>query len=175
MRKLGAILFLVLLAVGVWAGARWMVTRGQVKATIIFQSAAGLKSGDPVMENKTVVGKVTNISRLDDRDAVTLRLDRDHRNAIVSDSLFTIDDHQLIVMNAFAVGAPIEDGAVLQVKEDRVSKWLAKNGQTVEPLVDKLKQQADKGVETVRTSSADEAQKLKEKVDSWVDKVRKKK
>lgn len=175
MRKLGAILFLAVLAVAVWAGARWMVTRGTVKATLIFQSAGGLKSGDPVVQNQLVVGKVTNISKLDDRDAVTVRLDRDHRKTIVSDSLFTIDDHKLIVMNAFAVGAPVEDGAVIQVKDDATHRWMAKNGQKLEPLVDKLKTEADKGVETVRTSSSDEAQKLKEKVDALVDKVRKKK
>jgi len=174
MRKLGAIFFIVLLAAAVWAGARWMVSRGQVKATIIFQSAEGLNSGDPVVENKLVVGKVTRIDKVDDRDAVTVRLDRDHRRAIVADSLFTIDKHQLLVMNAFAVGAPVENGAVLQAKEDTVSRWLAKNGGKVEPLVDKLKQKADQGVETVRTSSGEEAQKLKEKVDGWVDKVRKK-
>jgi hypothetical protein len=127
-----------------------------------------------VVTNQLVVGKVLGISKLDDKDAVTIRLDRDHRKAIVSDSLFTIDDHKLVVMNAFAVGAPIEDGTVLQVKEDRLSKWAAKYGRQVEPYVDKLKAQADKGVETVRTSSSDEAQKLKEKVDALVDKVRKK-
>ena len=175
MRKLGAILFLAVLAVAVWAGARWMVTRGTVKATLIFQSAGGLKSGDPVVQNQLVVGKVTNISKLDDQDAVTVRLDRDHRKSIVSDSLFTIDDHKLIVMNAFAVGAPVEDGAVIQVKDDATHRWMAKNGQKLEPLVDKLKTEADKGVESVRTSSSDEAQKLKEKVDALVDKVRKKK
>lgn len=175
MRKLGAILFLAILAVAVWAGARWMVTRGTVKATIIFQSAAGLSSGDPVVENKIDVGRVTRIDRVDDKDAVTVRIDRDHRRAIVADSLFSIDDHKLVVMNAFAVGAPVENGAVIQAKEDSVSRWLAKNGGKVEPLVDKLKEKADQGVETVRTSSGGEAQKLKEKVDAWVDKVRKKK
>jgi hypothetical protein len=174
MRKLGAILFILFLAVCVWAGARWMTTRGTVKATIIFQSAGALRGGDPVVSNQAVIGHVTRVDKVDERDAVTIRLDRDHRNAIVSDSLFTVDDHKLVVMNAFAVGAPIEDGAVIQVKEDRLTKWLAKNGQKVEPLMDKLKQQADKGVETVRTSSSGEAQKLKEKVDGWVDKVRKK-
>jgi hypothetical protein len=173
MRKLGAILFLAVLAAAVWAGARWMVTRGTVKATIIFQSAQGLSSGDAVVENKATVGKVTRIDKMDDRDAVTVRIDRDHRRAIVSDSLFTIDDHKLIVMNAFAVGAPVENGAVIQAKEDKLSRWLAKNGGKVEPLVARGK--ADQGVETVRTSSSGEAQKLKEKVDSWVDKVRKKK
>ncbi|HJW92894.1 MAG TPA: MlaD family protein [Thermoanaerobaculia bacterium] len=174
MRKLGAILFLAVIAVCVWAGARWAVTRGTVKATIIFQSAAGLRSGDPVVANQVVVGKVTNISKLDDRDAVTIRLDREHRKTVVSDSLFTVDDRKLVVMNAFAVGAPIEDGAVIQVKEDRLSKWAAKYGQKVEPLVDKLKAKADQGVESVRTSSSGEAQKLKEKVDSLMAKVRKK-
>jgi len=174
MRKLGAILFLVVLAVAVWGGARWFAGRGQVKATILFRSAAGLSSGDPVMENKIAVGRVSRIDKVDDRDAVTVRLDKDHRRAIVSDSLFYIDDHKLVVTNTFAVGAPVENEAVLQAKEDTLSRWLAKNGSKVEPLVGKLKEKADEGVETVRTSSGEEAQKLKAKVDSWVDKVKKK-
>jgi len=174
MRKLGAILFLVVLAVAVWLGARWIADRGTVKATILFKSAEGLRGGDPVVENKVVCGRVTRIDKVDDRDAVTVRLDREHRRAIVSDSLFVIDEHQLVVMNAFAVGAPVENGAMLTAKEDRLSRWLAKNGSKVEPLMETLKEKADKGVETVRTSSSDEAQKLKDKVDSWVDKVRKK-
>jgi len=175
MRKLGAILFIAFLAVCVWAGARWMVTRGTVKATIIFDHAGGLRAGDPVVANKVTIGRITRVDKVDDRDAVTIRIDREHRKAVVGDSLFSVENRKLVVMNAFAVGAPIEDGAVIQVKEDRLTQWLAKNGQKVEPMVDKLKQQADKGVDTVRTSSSDEAQKLKEKVDAWVDKVRKKK
>ncbi len=174
MRKLGSLLFLIVLAAGIWVGARWIAGRGTAKATILFNSAAGLRSGDPVIENKVVAGRVTRIDRVDDRDAVTVRLDAGHRRAIVSDSLFTIEDHKLLVTNAFAVGAPVENGAILQAKEDKVSRWLAKNGPKVEPLVESLKQKADNGVESVRSSSNEEAQKLKDKVDGWVDKTKSK-
>jgi len=172
MRKLGSFFFLLILAAGVWIGARWIAGRGTVKATILFNSAAGLRSGDPVIENKVAVGKVTRIDRVDDRDAVTVRLDAGHRRAIVSDSLFTIEEHTLLVTNAFAVGAPVENGAMLQAKEDKVSRWLAKNGPKVEPLVESLKQKADNGVESVRSTSNDQAQKLKDKVGGWVDKTK---
>jgi ABC-type transporter Mla subunit MlaD len=163
MRKLGAILFLVVLAFGVWAGARWLAGRDQLKATIIFHSAHGLRRGDPVVENQVVIGRVSAIDRVDDRDAVTVRIDREHRRAIVADSLFAIDDRSLIVTNAFAVGAPVENGAVLQAKDDKVSRWLAKNGAKVEPFVAKLKDSTDHGIETAREKLKDELQKVRGK------------
>ncbi len=174
MRKLGALFFLIVLAASLWIGARWIAGRGPVKATILFHSAAGLRGGDLVIENNLAAGRVVRIDRVDDRDAVTVRLDPAHRRAIVTDSLFTIDGHRLLVTNAFAVGAPVEDGALLQAKDDKVSRWLAKNGSKVEPLVESLKQKADNGVETVRGASNDEAQKLKEKVGGWVDQTKSK-
>jgi hypothetical protein len=163
MRKLGAILFLGLLAFGVWAGARWFAGRDQLKATIIFHSAEGLRRGDPVVENQLVIGRVSAIDRVDDRDAVTVRLDKEHRRAIVSDSLFAIDDHRLLVTNAFAVGAPVENGAVLTAKDDKVSRWLAKNGAKVEPYVERLKQSTDKGLEAARAKVQTQLEKVRGK------------
>ena len=74
MRKLVSFLFLVVVAAGVWFGARWLVHRGEVKATIVFRDAHGLTRGDPVIENGTVVGRVVSINPIDDKTAITIRL-----------------------------------------------------------------------------------------------------
>ena len=147
MRKLLSLLFLVALAAGVWFGARWLVHRGEVKVTIVFDDARGLKRGDPVVENGTTVGRVVSVDRLDDRYAVTVRLARDHRRSIVSDSLFTVDHHSLVVSNTFAIGGPVEDGAILHPRQDRLSQWLAKHGGAVKPFLDNARAKADQWID----------------------------
>ena len=211
MRKLVSFLFLVVLAVGVWFGARWLVHRGEVKATIVFRDAHGIQRGDPVVENATVVGRVTGVSALDDKTAVTVRLSRDHRRAIVTDSLFAIEHRTLVVMNTFAVGRPIDDGAIITPREDRVSTWLAKHGGAVKPYLDAARAKADQWIDhdfdswtaklpewkregsaslerhldeakqrvtkaeddLRKTNHADEAKKLKEKFDRWLQQAKK--
>lgn len=218
-KKLVAFVFLVLLAAGVWVGARYIAHRGEVRATIVVKSAEGLRAGDPVLEGDTTVGKVTKVTRLDDEDAVSIRIFREHRRALVTDSLVAIDHRQVIITNTLAVGAPIEDGAVLHPKQDVVSTWLAKHGSKVKPFLDKVKRAADekldqldadhieaaldrwkgdvpqwksegsdsldrhlsdlrKRVEKIedelkRSDRADDARRLKEKFERWVDEVRK--
>lgn len=137
------LLALIALAALVWLGARYVARRGEVKATIVFHEAGTLRKGDPVIENGETIGRVTNVTPLDGQDAVAIRLDRRHRRAIVTDSMFTIDDRRIVVSNTFAIGKPIDDGAVLRVKDDRFSRWLAKNAAAVQPYVDKLKRAAD--------------------------------
>lgn len=143
MRRLASFIFLILVAAGVWFGARWFAHRGQIKATIVVENAGSLRRGDPVLEDGVEVGRVIRVDKIDERDAVTVRLSREHRRAIVSDSLFSIDKHALNVSNTFAVGRPVEDGAILHAREDRVSRWLAKHGGAVKPLLDKVRVKAD--------------------------------
>lgn len=143
------LLALIALAALVWLGARYLARRGEVKATIVFHEAGALRKGDPIIENGETIGRVTNITPLDGQDAVAIRLDRRHRRAIVTDSLFTIDDRRVVVSNTFAIGKPIEDGAVLRVKDDRFSRWLAKNAAAVQPYVDKLKRAADQKLDAL--------------------------
>jgi hypothetical protein len=148
-KKLGSLIFLLLLAAGVWLGARYFVHRGEIRATILFRSAAGLKKGDLVMEGETVIGKVTKVTDLDGEDAVSIRLDRQHRRSIVGDSLFAIDDHRLNVTNTLAVGAPIDDGAILHARQDALSRFLAKNGSKFQPFIEKLKRTADEKLDAI--------------------------
>ena len=88
-----------------------------------------------------------------------------HRRAVLTDSLFAVDHDQLIVTNTFAVGRPIDDGALLEAKEDSVSRWLAKHGGAVEPFVNKVRARADELID----KNSDEAKKLKERVDRSLD------
>lgn len=156
MRKLAAFLLLVLLAFGVWIGARYVRHRGEVKVTIVFRDASGLSHGDPVVEDRIVVGRVVEISRVNDQDAVTVRLSRDHRRSIVSDSLFAIEPHRIVITNAVAVGAPVADGTILYAKEDGISRWLAKHGGVVQPFIDKLKRKTDEKLDAINAENFDD-------------------
>ncbi len=161
MRKLSSLVFLLLIAAGVWFGARWMAHRGEVKATIVFDDAGSLRDGDPVVEGEEVVGRVVEIARVNGRDAVTVRLGRTHTRAIVTDSLFSAERHQLVVTNTIAVGKPIEDGEIIYAKEDRVSRWLARHGSTVGPAISKLKKKADAELDAAKQTS------WREKAKEW--------
>ncbi|HEV8432714.1 MAG TPA: hypothetical protein VGR95_04820 [Thermoanaerobaculia bacterium] len=170
MRKLLGLVFLLVLAAAVWLGARAFVHRGEVKATIVFDDVHGLRRGDPVVEHNDVAGRVTSVDLLGDRSAVTIRLDRMHRRSVLTDSLFAVDHNQLVVTNTFAVGRPIDDGALLEAKEDRVSRWLAKHGGAVEPFVNNVRAKADALID----KNSDTAKKLKERMDRSLENVTKK-
>ena len=165
MRKL---FLLLLIGAAVWFGARALVHRGEVKATVVFRHARDLSKGDPVVADGTQIGVVTKVTRLDGDDAVSIRIDRDHRRDVVSDSLFAIDHHRLLVTNSFAVGSPIADGAVLRAHNDGVSSWLARHASAVQPLIAKVKRAADNEIEKLDEKHLDaELAKLKEKVPDW--------
>lgn len=162
-------LFLLLVIVAVvWFGARALVQRGEVKATIVFDRADGLRKGDDVLADGKPIGVVTKITHLDDSDAVSVRIDREHRRDIVSDSLFAIDRHRIIVTNTFAVGSPIASGAVLRASNDRVSSWLARHAAAVQPLIAKVKHAADEEIDKIDEKQIDkELAELKAKVPEW--------
>ena len=168
MKKLGSLLFLIVVAAGVWLGVRYFAHRGEVRATVIFHSAEGLRKGDPVVDGETVIGRVTGIAHLDGEDAVSIRLDRGHARSVVGDSLFAISDGRLVVNNTFAVGAPIDDGAVLRAKQDTVSRWLARHGGAVQPFIRKLKEKADEALDGIDADHIDKAlDEWKKEVPEW--------
>ena len=144
MRKLGSLLILILLVAAAWMGARYLIHRGEVKATIIMAASSGLRKGDPLVESGVEVGHVTAIAHLDGEDAVSVVLTRSHRRAIVTDSLFAVDGHTLVITNTVAVGAPVDNGAVLRVREDKVSRWLAKHGS----FLDRFRAKTDETVDS---------------------------
>lgn len=143
MRKLAALLFLVALGAVVWYGARWFAHRDDVKATIVFRDSGELRRGDAVVEKGEVVGRIVSVDRIDDRSAVTVRVPKESRERVLSDSLYTIDGRTLVVTNTFAFGSPLDDGAVVHAREDRVSRFLARAAPKVQPIVDDVKAKAD--------------------------------
>ena len=154
------LLALILLAAVIWLGARYFAHRGEIKATLVFHQAGALRQGDPVVENDETIGRVTKVTQLDGQDAVVIRLDRAHRRDIVTDSLFSVENRRVVVSNTFAVGKPIEDGAVLRVKDDRFSRWLAKHANAVKPLVEKVKRAADEKFDAIDAELASAAAKV---------------
>jgi ABC-type transporter Mla subunit MlaD len=167
-RMMRELFLLLLIAAAVWFGARALVHRGEVKATIVFDHAVGLHAGDPVVADGTPVGVVTKITQLDGGDAVSVRIDREHRREIVSDSMFAIGRHRVIVTNTFAVGTPVADGAVLRARTDRVSTWLARHAKSVQPLIAKVKRAADENIDKLDAKHLDdELASLKSKVPDW--------
>ena len=165
MRKL---LLLLVIAAVVWLGARALVHRGEMKATVVFDRAGTLRSGDPVVADGSPIGVVTKIAHLDDSDAVSIRINGQHRRDVVSDSLFAIDGHRIVVTNTFAVGSPIADGAVLRARSDGVGSWLARHAKAVQPLIARVKRAADQQIEKLDEKHIDdELAALKSKVPDW--------
>ncbi|HXH37198.1 MAG TPA: MlaD family protein [Thermoanaerobaculia bacterium] len=162
-------LFLLLvIAAVVWFGARALVHRGEVKATVVFDRAGALRKGDPVIAEGVPVGVVTKITHLDGSDAVSIRIDRQHRRDIVSDSLFAIDKRRIVVTNTFALGSPIADGDVLRARTDGVRSWLTRHAAAVQPLVARVKRAADDEIEKLDEKHIDEElAELKAKVPDW--------
>src|SRR5437667_8760120 len=143
------LLALIVLAAAVWLGARYFAHRGEIRFTVVFHEAGAVRKGDPVVENDQTIGRITKISELDGQDAVIIRLEREHRRDIVTDSLFSVENRRIVVNNTFAIGKPIEEGAVLRAKDDRFSRWLAKHAGAVKPFVDKVKRAADEKLDSI--------------------------
>ena len=144
------LLALIVLAALVWLGARYVAHRGEIKLTLIVHHAGSMAKGDPVIEGSRTIGRVIKTSHIDDgADAIVIRLDRAHRRDVVTDSFFSVENHRVMVSNTFAVGKPVEDGAVLHVKEDRFSRWLARHAGAVRPLMDKMKRAADEQLDAL--------------------------
>jgi ABC-type transporter Mla subunit MlaD len=155
------LLALIALAVVVWLGARYFANRGEIKVTLVARHAGSLRAGDPVVEDGKTIGQVVKTSHIDDgSDAVIVRIDRQHRRDLVSDSLFSLESHRIVVNNTFAVGNPLDDGSVVQVKEDRLARWLAKHGESVKPLIEKAKRAADDKLDALDAELASASAKV---------------
>ncbi len=143
MRKLLALVALVVIAAGVWMGAQWFVHRDDIVATIIFDKPQKLRAGDAVKEDDHQVGRVLRVDSLGNRAAVSVRINRRDRRAIVTDSLFDVKDHTLLVDNTIAIGRPIDDGAILESHDDRFARWIARYSAPVKPYVEALRARVD--------------------------------
>jgi len=155
------LLALIVLAALVWLGARYVAHRGEIKLTLIVHHAGSMAKGDPVIEGSRTIGRVIKTSHIDDgADAIVIRLDRAHRRDVVTDSFFSVENHRVMVSNTFAVGKPVEDGAVLHVKEDRLGGWLARHAGAVKPLIEKFKRAADENLDALDAELASATAKV---------------
>jgi len=161
------LLVIVLALAAIWIGGRFILHRGEVRATIVMRDAGALRAGDPLVESGAVAGRVTKVSPLDGSVAVSVRIDRNHRRAVVSDSLFAVDGRRLVVNNAFAIGTPVDDGALLRARDGGVAQWLARHGQPLAPLLAKAKSTTDAKVDDADARLA----KAKKSAESWVHSV----
>jgi ABC-type transporter Mla subunit MlaD len=144
------LLALIALAALVWLGARYLAHRGEIKLTLVVPHADSVSKGDPVVEGDETIGRVIKTSHIDDgADAVVVRLDRKHRRDVVTDSFFSVENHRIAVSNTFAVGKPVEDGAVIHVKEDRLTRWLARHSGAAKQLIEKAKHVADQKLDAI--------------------------
>lgn len=159
MRRLLSLVFLLFLAVAAWLAGRWLVHRGELRATIVLPTAGPLRERDPVISGGVEIGTVSAIAHLDGNDAVSVRIGRRHRRDLVTDSLFEVEGAaphaRLIVNNTIAVGAPIADGEILRPRNDRLTRWLARHGSAVAPLLSGLRQKADEAIDRYRDGSFD--------------------
>jgi hypothetical protein len=148
MRKMLSLLALFVLTAGVWLGARWVVHRGEIKVTLVLDDhASGLRPGARVLNDGKPIGVVARVDRIDDREAVTIRLDADHRRDLVSDSMVTVEGGSVVVSNTFAVGRPVDDGAILSPRQDRITTWLTRHGGAVKPYLDAARMRADAAID----------------------------
>ena len=127
-----ALVFLVGLAAAIWYGVRWMETRDELEATLIFDSADELVPGNLVVSGALVIGEVTKVTALQGKDAVSIRVGKDHRDEIRTDSRFRIDgshpDAVVLVGSKLAFGRPVREGDVLYARQSGVARWLEEKG-----------------------------------------------
>src|ERR1041385_1104258 len=155
------LLALIALAALVWLGARYLAHRGEIKLTLVAPHADSVRKGDPVLEDGQTIGHVIKTSHIDDgANAIVVRLDRQHRRDVVTDSFFSVENHRIAVSNTFAVGKPVEDGAVIHVKEDRFAGWLARHSGAAKKLIAKAKRAADEKLDSIDAELASAMSKV---------------
>lgn len=144
MRKLFTLVLLGAVFAGAWYAARWWRHREDLHATLVFSDAGSIGPGARLVHESLVIGQVTGKTRLDDSDALSIEVQAEHRALLLRDSMITIDGGMLIVDNTLAVGRKAEDGDVLRIRDDTVRRWLAKQGERLSPLVEKVREMAAK-------------------------------
>lgn len=172
MRKFLAFFLLAGVAILLWSAARLTRRGGDLRMTVVLASAEGLHGGSEVVSGGRTIGTVLSVALLDRDEALSLCIDREHRLEMLSDSLFSIGrqgtDPVLVVTNALAVGKPLEDGAVVRVKTDRISQWLTRHEKQLDPILGTLQRRANRAIEEYQTESLDQTlEKLKARLPEW--------
>ena len=164
-RRLLAIVLLVSLAVLVWYAARWVQHKDDLTATVIFDGPQTFVPGDQILLDQLVIGEVTKVVSLDEKTAVSIRVDREFRNDVLGDSLFVpygaSFPRYISIVNSIAVGRPVPDGAVIIAREDRLTRFLADGADRIAPTLKKL------GAKAAQAWEDWDSQKFEQQLDEW--------
>ena len=143
-RKLLAILVLGGLLYIAWYASRQIKHTEDLTATLVFDSAKGIKPDVPVVSGGKEIGVVTSVSPVGDKTAVTIKVPVEDRGQLYTDSVFEIgaDPPVINVISSISVGSPIENGDVVVARKDQVSAFLAKGGEKLAPKIKMVKDAA---------------------------------
>lgn len=171
-RKLLAFGFLILLAVGVWAAARWLRHRNDLRATVVFERPTSLREGNHITRDGLVIGQVTGVVQLEQQEAISIRIDSAYRKQLQTDSSYELlgapPNVRVEVKSMLAIGKPLADGAVVYAREDKLKNWLEKQKASVAPFLERLSRSADDLKRKYEAGEFDrELEKWKKKVPEW--------
>lgn len=171
-RKLLALAFLILLAAGVWTAARWLRHRNDLRATVIFEEPTSLREGNHITRDGVVIGRVTGVAKLEQQEAVSIRIDSSYRKQVQTDSSWELlgarPNVRMEVKGMLAIGKPLPDGAVVYVREDKLRNWLEKQKASVAPLLERISRGTDDLKRKYETGEFDrELEKWKKKLPEW--------
>jgi hypothetical protein len=141
------LLFLAVIA-GIWWGLRYFAGLDDVVATIVFDKAEGLRKGSELRSRDDVIGAVREVHPVGSKSAISVHVKKHHRGDFLTDSIFEItgDPAYIRVVNSIAVGAPINDGAVIIAERDRMTKFLAHGGEKLQPHIDDARRKAEEWI-----------------------------
>jgi hypothetical protein len=164
-RRTLAWLFLIAVAVGLWYGARWFRQSRSLEATLVFDAPQKIKAGAVVTYDDQRIGEVLRVTKLERKQAVVVSVDKDMRNHVRTDSLFSADNvegrQRLVVSSRFAIGRPVEDGAVIHVRDRKYARLFDKGAKAVVPMAKEL------GDRTMEALKSYDRQKLEEQFSEW--------
>lgn len=132
-------------------------------ATLVFDSAEGVKPGTEVVEKDERIGEVTGVGTIGEKAAVTVTILREHRNRIFTDSGFEIDGDPVAirVISTISVGPPLENDAVVVARPDKMAKLIAKGSEKLAPHVAAAR---DKALEMIDHY---DAEAFHDQLDEW--------
>jgi hypothetical protein len=147
-RALLKFLLFVAVIAGVWYGLRFVGSRDDLVATILFEDAPGLETGAEVRLRDEKIGDVREIHSVGGKTAATVHIRKHHRGDVLTDSLFEVggDPAAIRIVNSIAVGAPVQNGAVIIAKRDRLTTFLAHGGEKLQPHIDMVRKKAEEWV-----------------------------
>jgi hypothetical protein len=145
-RKMFVVLFLAAVAILLWRGTPWFGRSGDLRATVVFDEATALSRGDAVMHDGEKIGTVESVSPMGEQQAVAIRVEKEGRNALRSDSLLRVeldgDARQLEVDSNFSVGRPVEDRAVIHAQDSKMARMIERGGAALAPVARQAKEKA---------------------------------